>query len=291
MTGPRFMALSALSFAVMAACVKVAGETGIPLLQIIAVRAVISIGLSYISIRKAGAALLGHHRVLLFARGLVGFLALTCVFYALLNLPLALATLLQYLHPIFTALLAWLFLRETPDRSTLICVALSLCGLLTILWPMISASTTQDAPFFAVTMGLAGAFGSALAYTIVRKLARHEHPDVIVIYFPLVCLPGTLLLGGHDFVVPSVAGLIALLGVGIFAQLGQLTLTRAMALDKASRAVSLSYLQIVFAAVIGATYFGEYPDVYTLLGSAFVLLGAAIVFRDRTPTTASSGSD
>ena len=102
MTGPRFMALSALSFAVMAACVKVAGETGIPLLQIIAVRAVISIGLSYISIRKAGAALLGHHRVLLFARGLVGFLALTCVFYALLNLPLALATLL--LREVFAAL-------------------------------------------------------------------------------------------------------------------------------------------------------------------------------------------
>ena len=64
-----------------------------------------------------------------------------------------------------------------------------------------------------------------------------------------------------------------------------------MALDKASRAVSLSYLQIVFAAVIGAIYFGEYPDVYTLLGSAFVLLGAAIVFRDRTPAAASSGSD
>jgi len=55
--------------------------------------------------------------------------------------------------------------------------------------------------------------------------------------------------------------------------------------------VSLSYLQIAFAAVIGAIYFGEYPDGYTLLGSAFVLLGAAIVFRDRTPTTASSGSD
>ena len=176
MTGPRFMALSALSFAVMAACVKVAGETGIPLLQIIAVRAVISIGLSYISIRKAGAALLGHHRVLLFARGLVGFLALTCVFYALLNLPLALATLLQYLHPIFTALLAWLFLRETPDRSTLICVALSLCGLLTILWPMFSASDTQDAPVFAVTMGLAGAFGSA---RVVAAAAGYEHSAAV----------------------------------------------------------------------------------------------------------------
>ena len=111
MTGPRFMALSALSFAVMSACVKVAGDTGIPILQIIAVRAVISIGLSYASIRRAGVNVLGYHRGLLLARGVTGFLALTCVFYALLNLPLALATLLQYLHPIFTAVLAWLFLR------------------------------------------------------------------------------------------------------------------------------------------------------------------------------------
>lgn len=287
MTGPRFMALSALSFAVMSACVKVAGDTGIPILQIIAVRAVISIGLSYASIRRAGVNVLGYHRGLLLARGVTGFLALTCVFYALLNLPLALATLLQYLHPIFTAVLAWLFLREIPDRATLVCVALSLCGMVTILWPTFSAGSAPVSSLFAIGIGLCGAFGSAIAYTIVRRLTRSEHPDVIVIYFPLVCLPGTLLFGGMDFVMPGLTGFLALLGVGVFAQMGQLTLTRAMALDKASRAVSLSYLQIVFAAVIGVIYFGEHPASHTLLGSAFVLLGAAVVFRDRKAAASS----
>ena len=62
---------------------------GIPLLQIIFVRAVISVALSLADIYRAGVHPLGHRRVLLFGRGLSGFLALTGVFYALLHLSMA----------------------------------------------------------------------------------------------------------------------------------------------------------------------------------------------------------
>ena len=62
------------------------------------------------------------------------------------------------------------------------------------------------------------------------KTDGHRHPSVIVLYFPMVCLPGTLLLGVSDFVWPTVNGWWVLLGVGCFTQLGQLALTRAMQL-------------------------------------------------------------
>ncbi|GIS01643.1 MAG: hypothetical protein CM15mP103_01940 [Gammaproteobacteria bacterium] len=122
--------------------------------------------------------------------------------------------------PVFTALLAFLFLAERPTTATLACIALSLLGLACIVSPYWVASDATPAPLWPVIAGLGGAFGSGVAYTLVRKLVTTEHPSVIVLYFPLVCAPGTLLLGGADFVWPTAAGWWVLLGVGCFTQLG-----------------------------------------------------------------------
>ena len=275
MSGPRYMLLSALAFALMGAMVKIASAEGLPLLQIIFVRAIISVLLCLIAIRRGGSNPLGRQRGLLLARGVVGFLALTGVFYAFINLPYAQATVLQYLHPVFTAGLAFWFLAERPTPATLICIALSILGLGCVVYPYIE-STSAAMPMTAVLAGLAGAFGSGVAYTLVRKLAATEHPSVIVLYFPMVCVPATLLLGASDFHWPNQMGWLALLGVGCFTQLGQISLTKAMQTDSASKATSLSYLQIVFAAVLGWFVFDEIPATATLIGATFILLGALI---------------
>ena len=276
MTGPRYMMISALSFALMAALVKEAGQLGIPLLQIIFVRAVISVVLSLADIRRAGVHPLGQRRVLLLGRGVSGFLALIGVFYALIHLSMAQATVLQYLHPVFTAVLAFLFLAERPTTATLACIVLSLLGLACIVSPYWPGSDNAGGALWPVLAGLGGAFGSGVAYTLVRKLVATEHPSVIVLYFPLVCLPGTLLLGGGDFIWPTVTGWWVLLGVGCFTQFGQLALTKAMQLDAASKVTSLSYVQIIFAAVLGWLFFGEIPTQTTLLGGGLILLGAVV---------------
>ena len=270
------MLISALAFALMAALVKEAGQLGIPLLQIIFVRALVSVVLSLIDIGRSRVHPLGNRKALLFARGFSGFLALTGVFYALFHLSMAQATVLQYLHPVFTALLAFLFLAERPTIATLACIALSLLGLACMVVPYWTASDTTPASLWPVIAGLGGAFGSGVAYTLVRKLVITEHPSVVVLYFPLVCAPGTLLLGGADFIWPTVAGWWVLLGVGCFTQLGQLALTKAMQLDAASRVTSLSYLQIIFAAILGWLAFGEIPTRATLLGGGLILLGAIV---------------
>jgi len=276
MTGPRYMLLSAASFALMGCLVKLAGSWHVPLLQIIFVRALISVVLSLGDIARARVHPLGQRRGLLFARGLAGFIALTGVFYAILHLPYAQATVLQYLHPVFTALLAFWFLAESPTRATLACIMLSLIGLGWMVSPYFDGAETTGIPLLAITAGLGGALGSGVAYTLVRKLVTTEHPSVIVLYFPMVCLPGTLLLGFDDFVWPTPEAWLALIGVGVFTQLGQLSLTRAMQFDSASRTTSLSYLQIVFAALLGWIIFGEMPTTATLIGASLILLGAFI---------------
>ena len=270
------MLLSALAFAAMGGLVKLAGGLGIPIMQIIFVRAVISVALCLVAIRRAHVHPLGQRRGLLLARGTVGFVALIAVFYAFIQLPYAQATMLQYLHPLFTTALAFYFLAERPTLATLGCIVLSLLGLGVMVSPYLQTDMPDRTYLLALLAGLGGALGSGVAYTLVRKLASSEHPSVIVLYFPMVCVPATLILGVREFIWPDLAGWTALLGVGLFTQLGQLSLTRAMQVDSASRTTSLSYLQIVFAAVLGWLFFNEIPSSATLAGAGLILLGAVV---------------
>jgi drug/metabolite transporter (DMT)-like permease len=274
--GARFMLLSALGFALMAACVKLVAQRGIPLMEIVAARALVSLAISYLDVRRRGLSPWGTHRTLLCARGIVGALALVCVYYAVLHLPLAEATLLQYTHPVFTALLGLLVLRESITAATLTCIVLSLAGLFIMVQPGTLAGDASALPLMPVGIALAGAFGSAIAYVIVRKLSGLEDPSVIIFYFPLMALPLALLLPGESFVIPDAGSLALLLLVGVFTQVGQLGLTHAMRAETAGKASAYSYVQVIFAAALGWLLFAEAPALYTWIGGGLIILGALV---------------
>ncbi|TKB47995.1 DMT family transporter [Ferrimonas sediminicola] len=265
--------MSALGFALMSACVKLASARGVPVLEIVAARALVSVLLSYLDIRRKGIAPLGHNKPLLLARGATGALALICVYYAVTTLPLAEATLLQYLHPVFTALLAFHFLGERIHRFTLICIALSLTGLATMMVPVWS-STDTPLPLLSLTAGLAGAGGSAIAYILVKTLSKTEDSSVIILYFPMLALPLSLLLLGDDLVIPEPETLGLLLLVGVFTQVGQVGLTKALQGEVANRVVAYSYVQVLFSLALGWLVFAELPSLWTLAGGGLILSGA-----------------
>ena len=278
--GARYMLFSALGFALMGAFVKLAYRDGIPILEIIAVRAVISIFLSYADVKRKGISLWGNRKVLLLARGLTGAFALMCVYYALVNMPFAEATMLQYLNPMFTAILAIIFLGERVQRTTLLCIILSFTGLLIIVRPeFLFAEVSGNYSLLAVMAAISGAFGSGVAYALVRKLSGSEDPSVIIIYFPLVALPVSLLLLGNQLVMPQGITWLWLLCVGIFTQIGQFGLTKAMQTETASKATSFSYMQVVFAAILGWLMFSETPTIWTFTGGSLIILGAFITIK------------
>ncbi|MGH1485409.1 MAG: DMT family transporter [Cellvibrionaceae bacterium] len=275
--GIRYMVMSAIGFSLMGMFVKLTHAQGIPVLEIVAARALISAVISFVDIKRKGILLLGQRRGLLFLRGTVGAFALMCVFYALVNIPFADATVLQYLHPMFTAVLAILFLRERLHRSTLTCIALSFVGLIVVVRPdfLFGSFTVQYAPI-AIIAAILGAFGSAVGYVLVRKLNATEDPSVIIFYFPIIALPLSLLLLGKDIVMPQGWSWLFLLLVGMTTQLGQVGLTKAMQTETASKATSFSYLQVAFAALLGWWVFSEIPTVWTFVGGGLILLGAFI---------------
>lgn len=270
------MLLSALAFALMAGCVKLVASRGIPLLEIVAARSLVSLFISYVDVRRKGLSPWGTHHKLLAARGLVGAMALVCVYYAVMTLPLAEATLLQYMHPVFTALLALIVLKERIALSTILCILLCLCGLMIMVEPGILASEAPTLPWFNVSVALAGAFGSAIAYVLVRHLSQLEDASVIIFYFPLIALPLSVVLLGDQFVMPDPEALVLLLLVGIFTQIGQLGLTHGMRLETAGKAAAYSYVQVIFAVMLGWAVFGEIPSLWTWVGGGLIITGAML---------------
>ncbi|MEG3754771.1 DMT family transporter [Psychromonas arctica] len=272
----RFMLLSAFSFALMTACVKLVSTHNIPVFEIVAARGLVSLVISYVDIKRKKIAVWGTNKALLISRGVVGTLALICVYYAVTTLPLAEATLLQYLYPVFTALLAFFFLKERIQRSTLICIGLCLVGLLAMVQPNLALNGETVLPWFSVFVALLGALGSGTAYVIVKRLSKTEDSSVIIFYFPLIALPLSLVLLGNDFVMPDSEALLLLLFVGIFTQVGQVGLTKAMQTEVAGKVSAFSYVQVVFSTILGVLIFNEIPSVWTLIGGILIILGALV---------------
>ncbi len=271
-----YMLLSALGFALMAACVKEVSALGIPVLEIVAARAIVSGIISYLDVKRKNIPLLGNNKPLLIARGTVGAFALMFVYYAVTTLPLAEATVLQYLHPVFTAILAIFFLKEVIQRSTIICIIISLLGLFIIIQPNLQVSSMVSYPWISIIAGVLGAFGSAVAYIIIKKLTKTDDSSVIIFYFPVVAFPISMIMLGSDFVMPSLFATGLLVLVGIFTQVGQVGLTKALDCADANKATAYAYVQVLFSVFIGWAYFSEVPSLTTIIGGSFIMLAALI---------------
>ena len=121
-------------------------------------RSVVGVVISYGMLRRAGLARWGYRKGLLFFRGLIGFAGILCFFYALTKLPLAETTVIAYTSPVFTAILAALFLKEMLRAKEIAGLMLSLAGVLFVAQPaFLFGSTAASLDLFAVGMAVLGA--------------------------------------------------------------------------------------------------------------------------------------
>ena len=285
-----WMLSSALSFSLMGVCVKAVGSR-LPVAEVVLARSAVSLVLSIVMLRQAGLEPWGQRRGLLVLRGVIGTAALLCVFAALTQLPLAAATVLQYLQPTFTALLAWVLLRERVGSRVLLAALLGvlavallsspqeLAGLLGPLAKPLLGHRQVPLPLAGVLLALAGALLSACAYVSVRALGRSEHPLVIVFYFPLVGLVITAPLVLLQPVWPTGKEALALVGVGLFTQLGQIGITKGLLGMPAARATAMSYGQVPLAALWGWLLFREPLDPDTATAAGLVLAATLLSLR------------
>ena len=295
-TGLRYMALAAFWFSIMSLLVKLAANRGLPSQELVLARAVVTLLLSWWMIRREGIPMWGVNRKLLLLRGMTGSVALMAYYASVAELQLADATIIQYTNPVMTALLASWSLGERVERLTWVGAAASFAGVLLVARPsFLFGDVASTIPLSAIALATFGAFMSAVAYVMIRRLRDTEHPMVIVWYFPLVAVPTSLPFVIMNPVMPVGWDWVLLLAIGVATQLGQINMTKALIHEKAARATGMSYLQIAFAFLWGTLLFGERPHWTSLLGAVIILVGtvgiSSLAARRSRPEEAGRRSD
>jgi drug/metabolite transporter (DMT)-like permease len=210
-------------------------------------------------------------------RALAGLAAMYCFFYAIVNLPLGEAMLLNYSSPLFIPFIARLWLGEPVPKGIGWAVGTGFVGIALILKP--------GSGFFspAALIGLLSSVLTATAMVSIRGLTRYEPTLRIVFYFGAVCSLASgpaLVWGWRSLSLPT----LALLGaVGSLGTCGQLLLTRAYSLAPAARVGPFTFSTVLFAALFGWVLWGEVPDRWSIVGGALVCTAGVLAIRALEP--------
>ena len=247
-----WMIVASFLFACMGVCVKLAAATH-SVAEITFWRSFVALLLLFVLVRVRGVTLATPHWRWHLTRGVVGYTALFGYFYAIALLPLATAVTLNYTSAIFLALyLALTGLRLRPGM--LLALALGLLGVALLLRPSLYAEQ-----LWGGVIGLASGAVAAMAYFSVREVGRRGESEVrTVFYFSLVATLCSLLwLLFSDMHLPDLRSGLLLLGVGVFAALAQLAMTRAYVRGKTLVSAALAYSTVIFSSLAGLLFWGE----------------------------------
>lgn len=291
--GILYILLSGLSFFVVNFFVKMLGQpqealiSGLqkyPAHELVFARSLVSFSISFVIIKYRGLPVLGNNRKWLLLRGTAGMFALTIFFFTLHTLPLAIASTLQYLSPIFTVMIAAQLFKEKVSSMQYISSFIAFGGVLLIGYNGIMGSVNgEPISLFWMVMGVLSAILSGVAYNAISKLKTTEEPINIVIYFPMLALPLTGIWCLFDFTFPRGIEWILLLTIGIFTQIAQVLMTKAFMHTNTALVAPFQYVGAIYALLSGWFVFNEQLEIWSLLGIVLVLMGVVLgtVFRSK----------
>lgn len=289
--GIVYIVLSGIAFFIVNFFVKLLGNPEneiIPHLQkypaheLVFFRSLVSFLISAAIIKYRGLSLLGNNRRWLLLRGTAGMLALTIFFFTLHKLPLAIASTLQYLSPIFTVLIASRLFGEKVSKMQYFSSLIAFSGVVFIGFNgLMGGFDSQKTDLFWMGMGILSAVLSGLAYNAISKLKETEETINIVIYFPMLALPLTGIWCLFDFTVPMGIEWLILLTIGIFTQIAQVCMTRAFLSTDTAIVAPFQYIGAIYALLSGWFIFDEKLELASILGVCLVVFGVIVgtIFR------------
>jgi drug/metabolite transporter (DMT)-like permease len=276
------MLLSTLSFSLVNLCVKILADKdnqfdsiqNYPVHELVFFRSIISLSICIYVIRRLKIPFFGHNKKWLFARGIFGAISLELFFYTLQHLPMAIATSVQYLSPVFTVIFAIFMNKEIVRPIQWLFFAVSLSGILVIGF---SKTETVSLDPFWLMVGVFSAVSSGLAYNSIIKCKDTDAPITVVMYFPLITTPVMMVISMvYGFVTPQGIEWLLLLAMGILTQIAQISMTKAFNSDNASRITPVKYIGAIYAGLIGFFIFDETLGLYAGLGISLVLGGVLL---------------
>jgi len=194
-------------------------------------------------------------------------------YYGIVHLPLAEVFAIEFTAPIWTSILAALFLAEGLTAKRTFATLLGFAGILIILRPGIAIIEP------AALVVLAAAVGFASTFVITRSMASSEKPLTILFYMNLVQLPLSVALVQADWVMPSAALWPWVVVTGLAGLGSHYCFARAFALADAGLVAPIDFIRLPLAAILGYFLYREPTDAFVLLGAAVIFVGCLLNAR------------
>lgn len=220
-------------------------------------------------------------RVYLVLRGLLGSNAMILLFYAVQQMPLADATVIMFSNPVFTSVLAWIFLKERCTIWDCVFTVFTITGVILIARPpfifgkhLSGIESNYSNHIKGAVAAFAGAIGAACTIVILRKIGKSVHYYLSVWYYAVIglieCIITVSILG--EWKIPSCGRdrwmlmLIAVLGIA-----GQSFLTKALQIEKAGPVALMRTADVVLAFIFQFIFFNRAPTWWSLGGALCVV--------------------
>lgn len=198
-------------------------------------------------------------------RGLIHALGVILWFYAMTKISLAEVTAMNYLSPIYITLGAALFLGEKLAMRRIIAVIMAFIGALIILRP----GLREISPGHVAMIGTAILF--AASYLMAKRMSGQVNASVVV---GMLSITVTICLAPFAFAVwvpPTATQLFWLFWVAAFATAGHFSMTLAFAAAPVTLTQPVTFLQLIWAVILGALVFGEGVDLFVVLGGVVIM--------------------
>jgi drug/metabolite transporter (DMT)-like permease len=278
--GVRLMAAFAL--ATMGMLVKLAGERGAHLIELIFWRQLLTLVLLGAGLALTGRlAMLKTQRLPAHARrALSGLFGMIFTYGAVLLLPLAEATTLGFTAPVFAVLIAIVLLHERIGPYRWAAVAMGFAGVIVVMQPF--SGLHEGVTLAGVAVGLVAPFMVALISFQLQDLNTTENPWSIVFWFaalttPIAALALPFVIAAHD---PLTWALI--LGMGLVGAAAQMLLTTSLRFGSAAVILLMDYTALLWASVYGFFIFDRAAPASLWLGAPLIIAaGLLIAWRER----------
>ena len=255
-----------LSFSTMGAMLKLASTQGLNAPELVFYRSVFSLPVVVLWVpnRETLAVLRPNNPLAHVWRSALGLTSMGLTFQALILLPLADATAINFTAPIFATVLSFLVLKEQVGLHRWAAVLIGFIGVLVVARP-----GGSSLPVAGVGIALLAAIGQAGVTTTLRQIQRSENISAIVFWFAVagIVVGGALMpIFGHPHGLKALAFVAA---GGIAGGLGQLFMTSSLRAPVAA-VTPFDYLQIVLATVYGWLLFSDVPTHHTIVGASLI---------------------
>lgn len=204
-------------------------------------------------------------------RGAIHTLAVMLWFYAMTRIPLAEVTAMGYLSPVYVTLGAALFLGERLSAARLGAVAAALAGAAIILRP----GFRDVDPGHLAMLGVSAFFG--VSYLLAKPLSDRNPASLVVAILSVSVTLGLAPFAAAVWVAPTVAEVAWMLVVAGFATAGHYAMTLAFAAAPVSLTQPVTFLQMVWAVLLGWALFDEPPDELVILGAGVIIAAVSVI--------------